>query len=42
MLQTKKKRCKQKRDAANKKEMLQTKKKRKQKANAANKKVRRK
>ena len=38
-LQTKKKRCKQKRNAANKKETLQTKKKRcKQKRNAANKK----
>ena len=38
MLQTKKKRCKQKRNAANKKETLQTKKKRcKQKRNAANK-----
>ena len=39
MLQTKKKRCKQKRNAANKKETLQTKRKRcKQKRNAANKK----
>ena len=38
-LQTKKNRCKQKRNAANKKETLQTKKKRcKQKRNAANKK----
>ena len=37
-LQTKKKRCKQKRNAANKKETLQTKEKRyKQKRNAANK-----
>ena len=39
MLQTKKTRCKQKRNAANKKEMLQTKEKRcKQKRHAANKK----